>query len=228
MHVQFTVTNTGDVTADEVAQLYTHAANPSVPRPRRELTSHRRVTLAPGERTELSFEVPLSAFEFWDVARGGHRLEPGPYDLLVGASSEDIRLHTTVTLDGDPATPRAVLQHGLDAADFDEQSGGEIVDLTKVAGDAVTPVRGGTAELVYRGCDFGAGVTEVTVQVAGEGVVELSLDGGPALAELALPTPTSGPYHYTSLGAGIVAEGVHDVHLRLRGPLRLTHVGFSG
>jgi beta-glucosidase len=133
-----------------------------------------------------------------------------------------------VPLDGEPAAPRAVLRHGLDAADFDEQSGGEIVDRTKAAGDAVTPVGGGAAELVYRHCDFGAGVTEVTVEVAGEGVVELSLDAGPALAELALPAPTSGPYHYLSLSAGIVAEGVHDVHLRLRGPLRLAHVGFSG
>lgn len=228
VHVQFTVTNTGDVTADEVAQLYTHAADPSVPRPRRELAAHRRVTLAPGEQAELSFEVPFHAFEFWDVARGGRRLEPGPYDLLVGASSEDIRVRTTVTLTGEPATPRAVLQHGLAAADFDEQSGGEIVDRTKTAGDAVTPAGGGTAELVYRDCDFGSGVTEVTVEVAGEGVVELSLDGGPSLAELALPAPGSGPYDYTELGAGIVAEGVHDVHLRLRGPLRLAHVGFSG
>ncbi|MGW0835925.1 glycoside hydrolase family 3 C-terminal domain-containing protein [Streptomyces prunicolor] len=228
VHVQFTVTNTGDVTADEVAQLYTHVADPSVPRPRRELVAHRRVTLAPGERAELDFRLPLSAFEFWDVARGGHRLEPGAYDLLVGASSEDIRLRTTVTLTGEPAAPRPVLQHGLDAADFDEQSGGEIVDRTKTAGDALTPVQGGTAELTYRHCDFGSGVTEVTVEVTGEGVVELSLDGGPALAQLALSAPTSGPYDYTTLGAGIVAEGVHDVHLKLRGPLRLAHVGFSG
>ncbi|MBK3573708.1 glycoside hydrolase family 3 C-terminal domain-containing protein [Streptomyces sp. MBT65] len=228
VRVEFTVANTGDVTADEVAQVYTRAVDPSVPRPRRELAAHRRVTLAPGETADLSFELPLSTFEFWDVARGGRRLEPGPYDLLVGASSEDIRVRTTVTLAGEPAAPRPVLRQGLAAADFDEQSGGEIVDRTKVTGDAVTPAGGGTAELVYRHCDFGAGVTEVTVEVAGEGVVELSLDGGPALAELALPAPTSGPYDYTTLGAGIVAEGVHDVHLRLRGALRLAHVGFSG
>ncbi|MGW3101884.1 glycoside hydrolase family 3 C-terminal domain-containing protein [Streptomyces sp. NPDC001100] len=228
VRVEFTVTNTGDVTADEVAQLYTSAVNPSVRRPLSELAAHRRVTLAPGGTVELSFEVPLSAFEFWDVKRGGRRLEPGPYDLFVGASSEDIRLRTTVTLTGEPAAPRDLLQRGLPAADFDEQSGGEIVDRTKAAGDAVTPAAGGTAELTYRHCDFGAGVTEVTVEVAGEGAVELSLDGGPTLARLALSAPTSGPYDYTTVGAGIVAEGVHDVHIRLRGPLRLAHVGFSG
>ncbi|MDQ0751635.1 beta-glucosidase [Streptomyces africanus] len=227
VHVSFTVTNTGDVTADEVAQLYTRAVDPSVPRPRRELLDHRRVTLAPGA-TALSFEVPLSAFAFWDVAQDRWRLEPGAYELLAGASSEDVRLRTTVTLDGEPALPRAVVAGGLAAAGFDEHSGIEIVDRTKVSGDAVTPAGGATGELVYRRCDFGRGIAGVTVEVAGEGAVELSLDGGPALAVLSTATPTSGPYDYVSLGASVAAAGVHDVHLRLRGPLRLAHVGFSG
>ncbi|MFI6036155.1 glycoside hydrolase family 3 C-terminal domain-containing protein [Streptomyces sp. NPDC051315] len=226
--VSFTVTNTGTRTADEVAQLYTRAVDPSVTRPRRELLAHRRFTLAPGERRELSFEVPLCAFAFWDVARGDWRREPGPYDVLVGASSEDIRLRATVTLDGDAAAPRPVLRRGLAAVDFDEQSGTEIVDRTKVSGDAVTPVGGGTGELLYRSCDFGAGTTGVTVEVAGEGTVEVSLDGGPALAVLMLGTPTPGPYDYTTLESPFAAGGVHDLRLRLRGRLRLALVGFSG
>ncbi|MEV5438251.1 glycoside hydrolase family 3 C-terminal domain-containing protein [Streptomyces sp. NPDC052682] len=229
VRVSFSVTNTGERTADEVAQLYTRAVNPSVPRPRRELVAHRRVTLAPGEKAELSFEVPLSSFAFWDVAQGRWRVEPGPYDLLAGASSEDIRLRTTVTLDGEPGAPRQVAERGLEAADFDEQSGTELVDRTKTAGDAVTPAPGATGELVFRACDFGAGVTGVTAEVAGEGVLELSLDGGPALAVLTLRAgASSGPYDYTSLGAPVAAEGVHDVHLKLRGPVRLARVGFSG
>ncbi|KUO15121.1 glycoside hydrolase family 3 C-terminal domain-containing protein [Streptomyces dysideae] len=234
LHVSFTVTNTGDVRADEVAQLYTRAVEPTVPRPRRELLTHSRVSLAPGERTELRFEVPLSAFDFWDVARGAWRREPGPYDILAGASSEDIRLRTTALLDGESAAPRAVLQHGLDAADFDEQRGVEIVDRTKTSGDAVTAAQGRAGELIYRDCDFGDGITELTATVAGKGAVEVSLDGGPVLAILspessdASDSSHSDPYDYTTLGAGIRAEGVRDVHLRLRGPLRLAHVGFSG
>ncbi|MEV0211417.1 glycoside hydrolase family 3 C-terminal domain-containing protein [Streptomyces sp. NPDC050788] len=229
VHVSFTVTNTGDVTADEVAQLYARAVEPALPRPRRELVAHRRITLAPGARQELSFEVPLSAFEFWDVARGGWRLDPGPYELLAGASSEDVRLRTTVLLDGEPPAPRPVVRRGLEAADFDEQSGAAIVDRTKVSGDAVAPAAGGSAELVYRDCDFGDGVTEVTALVAGEGVVELSLDGGAVLAVLRPENAApDDPYAYTTAAAGIDAEGVHDVHLVLRGPLRLARVGFRG
>ncbi|MFG2134289.1 glycoside hydrolase family 3 C-terminal domain-containing protein [Streptomyces sp. NPDC048751] len=228
VHVSFTVTNTGDTAADEVAQLYVRAVDPSVVRPRRELVGHRRVPLAPGAKEELSFALPLTVFGFWDVAQGRWRVEPGPYELLAGASSEDVRLRTTVLLDGEPGAPRSVLGHGLAAADFDEQSGTEIVDRTKVSGDAVTPVAGGSGELVYRACDFGSDATRVTVEVSGGGTVEVSLDGGPALATLSPETATSGPYDYTTLSAAIAARGVHDVHLRLRGPLRLARVGFSG
>ncbi|WP_031484993.1 glycoside hydrolase family 3 C-terminal domain-containing protein [Streptomyces bicolor] len=228
LHVSFTVTNTGDVTADEVAQLYTRAVDPTVPRPRRELVAHDRVRLEPGERRELSFEVPLRTFDFWDVTRGGWRREPGPYELLAGASSEDIRLRTTVLLDGEAPAPRPVLQRGLSAADFDEQSGVAIVDRTKTSGDAVTAAQGRSGELVYRDCDFGDGVAEMTASISGDGVVEISLDGGPALAVLTSKAADASPYDYSTLSAEIIAEGVRDVHIRLRGPLRLAHVGFSG
>jgi beta-glucosidase len=224
------------MTADEVVQLYTRAVAPSVPRPRRELAAHRRVRLAPGASTAVTFELPLTALEFWDVAQGRRRLEPGAYELLVGASSEDIRLGATVELDGEPGTFRPVREHGLDAADFDEQRGTEIVDRTRKAGDAVTPADGGTGELLYRLCDFETGVTGVVIEVAGEGTVEVSLDGKPvtevtpdgrSATEVTL-SGTRGPYDYRTLTAAFTAAGVHDVRLGLRGPVRLAHVGFSG
>ncbi|GAX51519.1 glycoside hydrolase family 3 C-terminal domain-containing protein [Streptomyces olivochromogenes] len=227
LKVSFTVTNTGEAPTDEVAQLYARAVQASVPRPRRELLAHRRLHLTPGASERLAFELPLSALEFWDVAVGRPRLEPGAYELLAGASSEDIRLRTTVTLTGEPATPRPVREQGLNAADFDEQRDTEIVDRTKVSGDAVTPRADATGELVHRGCDFGTGVTRVEVEASGEGVVEVSLDGGPSLATVAFGG-TKDPYDYTAIGAEFAAHGVHDLHLRLRGPLRLARVGFSG
>ncbi|MET7910726.1 glycoside hydrolase family 3 C-terminal domain-containing protein [Streptomyces avermitilis] len=227
VRVSFTVTNTSSRPADEVAQLYLRAVDPSVPRPRRELAAHRRLRLAPGASTELTFALPPAAFAFWDVAHGRRRVEPGSYELLVGASSEDIRLRTTIELTGETAGPRAVRVLGLTAADFDDQRNTEIVDRTKVSGDAVTPLDGGTGELVFRACDFGTGVSGVTADLAGEGVVEISLVGGPPPTVLTLP-PTKGPYDYTTVAADFAADGVHDVHLRLRGPLRLAQVGFSG
>ncbi|MEU6227358.1 glycoside hydrolase family 3 C-terminal domain-containing protein [Streptomyces sp. NPDC047042] len=232
LRVSFTVANTGDVTADEVAQLYVKAPESPVARPRRELLAHRRVTLPPGVSTTISFELPLSCLEFWDVAIGGHRLAPGAYELLAGASSEDIRVRTTVQLTGTPPSPRPVRQLGLVAADFDEQRDAEIVDLTKVSGDAVTPAGGNEAELLYRDCDFGTGVTEITAQVAGKGLVEVVLDDEEEAAAVLTPAPTAGPYDYTTVRVPLAIDGgvhgVHDVRLRLRGPLRLARVDFSG
>ncbi|MFG2515459.1 glycoside hydrolase family 3 C-terminal domain-containing protein [Streptomyces sp. NPDC048584] len=229
VRVSFPVTNSGDVTADEVAQLYVRAVDPSVPRPRRELLAHRRVGPAPGETVELSFVLPLSAFAFWDVAVGRWRVEPGAYELLAGASSEDIRSRVTLTLDGEPAAARAVVERGLDGADFDEQSGVEIVDRDRSAGDAVTAVAGKEGELLFRRCDFGDGVTGVAMEVSGEGTAEVSVGDGPVLASLSPSAPTSGPYDYITLRASFaVVDGVRDVRVRLRGPLRLARVGFSG
>ncbi|PSM37916.1 sugar hydrolase [Streptomyces dioscori] len=230
--VTFTVTNTGDTAADEVAQLYGRPVSPSVPRPRRELLAHRRVHLPAGTTTELAFELPLSALEFWDVAHGTRRLEPGGYELLAGASAEDIRLSATIDPAGTPPAPRPVLERGLRSADFDEQRGAEIVDRTKLSGDAVTPAGPDpagpdSAELVYRACDFGPAARSVTVEVAGEGTLELALDDGPAIAHLDI-APTTGPYAYTSVTSPFAASGVHDLRIELRGPLRLAHVGFSG
>ncbi|MFE4616743.1 glycoside hydrolase family 3 C-terminal domain-containing protein [Streptomyces sp. NPDC056747] len=228
LHVSFTVGNTGDVVADEVAQLYTRTVDPSVPRPRRELAAHRRVTLAPGEVTEIAFRVPMSAFAFWDVAQGRQRVAPGRYEILVGASSEDVRLAGTVDLDGEPSVPRPVMVGGLEAVDFDEQSDTEIVDRTKTSGDSVTPVPGRRGELVFRDGDFGNGATGITVEAAGEGTVELSLGDGPVLAVLTLSPGTARPYDYTTVSAPVAAAaGVHDVRLGLRGPVRLARVAFS-
>ncbi|MER5180142.1 glycoside hydrolase family 3 C-terminal domain-containing protein [Streptomyces sp. NPDC002896] len=227
LRVSFTVTNTGAVPADEVAQVYTRAVDPTVPRPRRELAAYRRVHLAPGASAELSFELPVNGLGFWDVAHGRWWVEPGQYELLAGASSEDIRLRETVRIDGEAATPRPVLANGLDAADYDEQRGTAIVDRSKTSGDAVTPVDDATGELVFRSCDFGDGVTEVSVEAAGEGTVELRLADGEVRATVDVPA-TGGPYAYATVGAAFAATGVQDLHIRLRGPLRLAHVGFSG
>ncbi len=177
------------------------------------------MTLAPGESTRLFFDLPLSAFAFWDVAAGRLRVEPGAYELLAGASSEDVRLSTTITLVGEPGEPRPVVERGLEAADFDEQSGTEIVDRTKESGDAVTPLGGKDGELLYRRCDLGAGVREVSVVMSGTGTVEVALDGGPSLAALSPEAPTADPYTYVTMTAPVAAEpgGVRDVRLRVRG-----------
>ncbi|WP_353945881.1 glycoside hydrolase family 3 C-terminal domain-containing protein [Streptomyces sp. HUAS MG91] len=220
VQLTFTVTNTGPRTADEVPQLYVRPLGMPVPRPRRQLLAHRRLTLAPGARERITYPVPVADLGHFDVAHDRWSVTSGTYELLVGASSEDIRLTTEITLDGDAPAPRPVLAHGLDAAAYDTQRGTEIVDRTKTRGDAVTP-SGATGELHYLACDFGAdGVTGIRVEAAGEGTVTVG-DG----RTLTVPA-TGGPYRYVTLDADFTATGVRDLRVTLDGTVRLARLTF--
>ncbi|OEJ43396.1 sugar hydrolase [Streptomyces agglomeratus] len=224
-----TLTNTGAVAADEVAQLYVRALDARVPRPLRELVGHRRVHLAPGEARRLEFEVPVSALGFWDVAHGCWTVAPGRYEFLAGASSTDIRGTAAVHLGGEPPAPRPVMTAGLAAADYDEQRGTRIVDRSKAAGDAVAPVAGAeSGELAFLDCDFGGGAAEVavTVSATAPGTVSLALADGTVLAAVAVPA-TGGPYMYEELRAAIAVSGVQELRAHLRGPVRLAGLTFT-
>jgi beta-glucosidase len=90
------VKNTGRRAGDEVVQLYTRELNPSVVRPVRELRGFQRVTLAPGETKTLTFTVPAEKLAFYDEIQHRFVVEPGKYEIQIGASSADIRLRAGV------------------------------------------------------------------------------------------------------------------------------------
>ncbi|MFF7580778.1 glycoside hydrolase family 3 C-terminal domain-containing protein [Streptomyces sp. NPDC008061] len=224
LRVSVTVTNSGVVAADEVAQLYVRALAPSVVRPLRQLVGHRRLHLAPGAGQRIEFAVPVTELGHWDVAHGCWTVEPGAYEVRAGASATDIRLTTVVTVDGEPSGPRPVLYHGLEAADYDEQLGTEIVDRTKTDGDAVTATAPGN-ELLFRSCDFAAGSRTVEVSAAGEGSVEITVEGRTTTVDI---PATDGPYDYRGHETPLTASGVRDVQVMLRGTVRLARITFTG
>lgn len=95
--VQFRIANRGTVAADEVVQLYSHDPLASVARPLRELVDFRRVPLTAGEERTLEFRVARSRFQF--LGRDLKPVvEPGTIEVMVGSSSEDIRLRGSVEL----------------------------------------------------------------------------------------------------------------------------------
>lgn len=224
LSVSVNVTNTGVVAADEVAQLYVRALAPSVVRPLRQLVGHRRLHLAPGAGQRIEFAVPVTELGHWDVAHSRWTVEPGAYEVQAGASSADIRLTTVVTVDGEPSGPRPVLHHGLEAADYDEQLGTEIVDRTKTDGDAVAATATGN-ELRFRSCDFAAGTRTVEVSAAAEGSVEITVDGRTTTVDI---PATDGPYDYRGHETPLTASGVRDVQVTLRGTVRLARIAFTG
>ena len=87
--VRVRVTNTGDVAADEVVQLYIRGLDGSVTRAVRQLRGFRRVHLAPGEACRVTFRLHAELFAFAGLDRRVS-VEPGRQRIMVGSSSADI------------------------------------------------------------------------------------------------------------------------------------------
>lgn len=107
LRASVTLRNTSGVAGAQVVQLYTHQRAGSASRPVRELKAFQKVTLAPGETRIVQLSVPAEELSFWSAATHHRALEPGTFDVWVGADSE-ATLHGTVevtgtsTLDGQP------------------------------------------------------------------------------------------------------------------------------
>lgn len=94
--VSVQVTNTGSQTGDEVVQLYVKHLGSKVQRPAEELEGFRRVTLQPGETKTVQIPLKASQLAFWDEKQNRFKVEAEPVKLMLGDSSRDIKLATTV------------------------------------------------------------------------------------------------------------------------------------
>jgi beta-glucosidase len=92
VEVSMKLTNSGARAGAEVVELYVHDGHSSVDRPVNELKGFERVTLAPGESKTISFSLDKSALSFYSTAKHDWVAEPGQFEVLLGASSRDIRL----------------------------------------------------------------------------------------------------------------------------------------
>ena len=91
VEISFILENIGSRKGAEVCQLYVRDVVASVTRPVKELKGFAKVQLAPGEKAKVTFRLPLELLAFYDKHM---RLvvEPGEFEVMVGASSEDIKL----------------------------------------------------------------------------------------------------------------------------------------
>jgi beta-glucosidase len=99
-HVQAEVTNVGSRTAAETVQLYVQPEQQAPKRPARELRGFRKVTLKPGESSQVAFDVSERDLALWSSEHGGWHVPAGNYQLLVAASVRDVRLAATVAAPG--------------------------------------------------------------------------------------------------------------------------------
>ena len=96
--ISFSVRNTGKVAAKEVAQVYVSPITPSVMRPDRELKGFDKKMIEPGASERYSIHLGKDAFSYYDVRSHAWKQDPGEYKILIGASSQDIRLSSSVVI----------------------------------------------------------------------------------------------------------------------------------
>ena len=94
--LSLTVINEGLRRGTEVVQVYVRSPESLVRRPDRELVGFAKVMLDPGERQTVQIPLGAAAFRYWDVETHAWRSDPGRYEVLVGASSHDIRASTEI------------------------------------------------------------------------------------------------------------------------------------
>jgi beta-glucosidase len=68
--------------------------------PLKELKSFKRVHVLKGGQRILNFSIPVRELQKWDIQKGQWTLYPGDYRILVGTSSQDIRLNSLIKLNG--------------------------------------------------------------------------------------------------------------------------------
>lgn len=97
--IRCSIRNTGAARGEEVVQLYVCDTYASLPRPVKELKGYTRLALEPGETRTITFHLPVDMLAFYDDTQN-LILEPGSIVIMLGSSSEDIRLRESLEIVG--------------------------------------------------------------------------------------------------------------------------------
>lgn len=98
VEVSFTLTNNGNMAAEEVAQVYVGRPDSKIERPKLELKGFERVAIAAGESRQMKISIPLTNLRHWDETTHGWVLEKGAAEIMAGTSSAILPIKTSVTL----------------------------------------------------------------------------------------------------------------------------------
>ncbi len=97
--VSFDLQNTGSRAGSEVAQMYVHQEKSNVVQPIKSLRGFQRIALEPGTSKHVTLALPASQLSYYDVVSRKFVVIPGIFDVMIGSSSEDIRLRAKLEVD---------------------------------------------------------------------------------------------------------------------------------
>lgn len=94
--VRFEIKNTGKCAGAEVAQIYVSDPESAVSKPVKELKAFEKVFLQPEESKKVEVDIPMAELAYYNIMLRDWVIEDGDYNILVAASSQDIRLSQTI------------------------------------------------------------------------------------------------------------------------------------
>ncbi|WP_254271570.1 glycoside hydrolase family 3 C-terminal domain-containing protein [Haloarcula marina] len=166
--VSVDVTNTGDVAASEAVQVYVGERDPVVERPPKELKGIQKVEVPAGGTRTVEVSLGADAFQYWSTETDSWTVENGEFDVLVGASSRDIRGEATVELVG--SLSEGSSDSGSDSGQSTTETETATTTPAESATDADTEAAQSTAESTTGGSGPGFTVGAALVGVAAEAV----------------------------------------------------------
>jgi len=98
LKLTFQIANTGSRDGDEVAQVYFRHIKSALPQAKLALCAFARVQIPKGKTAQVAMEIPVERFRYWDTLKKQYTVEPGGYELMLGAASDDIRLRLPVSV----------------------------------------------------------------------------------------------------------------------------------
>jgi beta-glucosidase len=221
--VTCSVTNTSERMGEEVVQLYTRWEGKSrVKRPRLQLADFQRIELAPGETVNVTFQLQLESLAIWDVTRERFCIESGEYKLLLGASSSDIRLESSLAVVGETIPPRD-LKQVTRAANYDAYDGIHLGECVEGGSGAVVSRESGW--LAFCDAELGTGVSAIELRAActEKAAIEIRWDGpnGPLAGKCEIAAGDEQSWRSFTCGLSL-GSGRRDVYLVLHGPVSIS------
>jgi beta-glucosidase len=96
--MSFKLKNTGNITGAEVVQLYVKDLKSSIDRPEKELKRFKKVNINAGEAEMVKFELDKEALSYFNSKQKKWIAEPGEFEILIGNSSDNIKLREKFVL----------------------------------------------------------------------------------------------------------------------------------
>lgn len=149
LQVSVKVTNTGTMQGKEIVQLYVKDILSNVVRPEKELKGFAKIDLQPGETKVVNFTLDSRAFAYYNVKLKDWHVETGEFEILVGASSEEIMLTESVVVESTAPLPKSYTRNST-VGDLmgDPQAAAVIQAMLTQAGEMMPMLQDGSDMMI--------------------------------------------------------------------------------